>query len=266
MGDAEISQRVYGPVTGTPDPVATMPSTDPSMPPTVLIIEDEPDVVRILEHHFRKEGFGFLSATSGAGGLDLVARRKPDIVVLDLMLPELSGTEVLKKMKGDPAMRGIPVILLTARVEEIDRIVHFELGADDYVPKPFSPRELVLRVRAILRRGKEAGVEEDRHVEVGPIRIDLATHTVKVNGVDVYLTVTEFRLLEDLARARGRVRSREKLLTDIWGYDAEVMSRTVDTHVRRLREKLGPAAGWLQTLRGVGYRIQDPAIAGGSQA
>ncbi len=266
MNDAEISQRVYGPVTAGPDRVATIPTPDSPMAQNVLIIEDEADVVKILEHHFRREGFGVRSSTNGAGGLEQIARRKPDIVILDLMMPELSGTEVLKKLKGDPATRGIPVILLTARVEEIDRILHFELGADDYVPKPFSPRELVLRVRAILRRGKEAGHEEERHVEVGPIRIDLATHTVQVNGERIYLTVTEFRLLEDLARARGRVRSREKLLTDIWGYDAEVMSRTVDTHIRRLREKLGSAAGWLQTLRGVGYRIQDPEIAGGSAA
>ncbi|HXI04481.1 MAG TPA: response regulator [Candidatus Saccharimonadales bacterium] len=225
---------------------------------TILIIEDEPDVVRLLEQHFRREEFGVLSAGDGAGGLEIAARRKPDLIILDLMLPELSGTEVLKRLKTDAATRAIPVVLLTARIDEIDRVLHFELGADDYVGKPFSLRELVLRVRAILRRKESPTDATDPFLEAGPIRMDLATHTVMVSGETIYLTVTEFRLLEDLVRAHGRVRSREKLLTDIWGYDTDVMSRTVDTHVRRLREKLGSASGWLQTLRGVGYRILDP--------
>jgi two-component system phosphate regulon response regulator PhoB len=234
------------------------------MPQTVLIIEDEPDVVRIVEHNLRREGFKVLSAGDGATGLDLAVRRLPDIILLDLMLPGLSGTEVLKALKAGSAASGIPVILLTARVEELDRILHFELGADDYVTKPFSSREVVLRIKAILRRGSETARGDEETIECGPIRLDLATHRVTVSGEEIYLTVTEFRLLEDLARARGRVRSREKLLTDLWGYDSEVMSRTVDTHIRRVREKLGEASEWLQTLRGVGYRLQDPDATGTS--
>ncbi len=178
------------------------------------------------------------------------------------MLPDLTGIEVLKTLRAEVASQGIPVILLTARGEEVDRLLSFELGADDYVTKPFSVREIILRVRAVLKRAlarrNEAARWAGQVLAVGPFEMDLADHRVKVAGRPVDLTITEFKLLADLIRARGRVRSRDALLSEVWGYDAEVMSRTVDTHMRRLREKLGPAGSWLRTVRGVGYRVQDP--------
>jgi len=232
------------------------------MPETILVVDDEQDLVDLLDYNLRQAGFRVLTALNGKAAVDTARRDKPHLVLLDLNLPDLSGTEVLKMLRGDASTRTIPIILLTARNDEIDRLIGFELGADDYVTKPFSVRELVLRVRAVIKRGVSGGDkwrEADASVHaVGPIEVDLAAHRVSVAGRTVELTITEFRLLADLVRARGRVRSRDTLLSEVWGYDSEVMSRTVDTHVRRLREKLGPAADWLQTVRGVGYRIQLP--------
>ena len=229
------------------------------MPESILVVDDEKDLVDLLDYNLRQAGFRVTTALNGKAAVDLARRDKPHLVLLDLNLPDLSGTEVLKLLRGDPGTRAIPVILLTARNDEIDRLIGFELGADDYVTKPFSVRELILRVRAVIKRGgasAEKWREGDAQVHsAGPIEVDMAAHRVSVEGKAVELTITEFRLLADLVRARGRVRSRDALLSEVWGYDAEVMSRTVDTHVRRLREKLGPASQWLETVRGVGYRI-----------
>ena len=228
----------------------------------LLVVEDERDIAELLRHVLAKEGFQVGVAHDGLTALEAVRREPPDLVVLDWMLPELSGIDVLKEIRTRGETRGVPVILLTARRDEIDRVLGFELGADDYVTKPFSARELVLRIRALLKRGEGRDARAGASVRLGPIEIVPEDHRALVDGAPLTLTVTEFRLLEDLIRARGRVRTRETLLSEVWGYDSEVLSRTVDTHVRRLRTKLGPAADWLVTVRGVGYRIQDPASEG----
>jgi two-component system phosphate regulon response regulator PhoB len=228
------------------------------MPATVLVVDDEPDIARILGFHLKKEGYQVVTAADGRAAVEEAQRHRPDLVILDLMLPELSGMEVLKVLRGDEVTRKIPVILLTAKKDELDRVLGFELGADDYVTKPFSPREVVLRVRAVLKRNDEEAEDRNGTLEYGPIEIDEENHLVRAAGKPVQLTLTEFRLLVDLVRSRGRVRTREALLNHVWGYTSDVMSRTVDTHVRRLRNKLGKAASWVATVRGVGYRVQDP--------
>jgi two-component system phosphate regulon response regulator PhoB len=225
----------------------------------LLVVEDEADIADLLRHVFSKEGFQVDVARNGLAALEVLKREPPDLVVLDWMLPELSGIDVLKEMRARHETRMVPVILLTARREEIDRVLGLELGADDYVTKPFSSRELVLRIRGLLKRGERRVDPNEGTLKVGPIEIRAADHRAVVGGKTLSLTLTEFRLLEDLVRAKGRVRTRETLLSEVWGYDSEVLSRTVDTHVRRLRSKLREAADWLVTVRGVGYRVQDPA-------
>ncbi len=224
----------------------------------LLIVEDEADIADLLRRVFSKEGFEVGVARDGRAALESLRGDPPELVVLDWMLPELSGIEVLKELRADPATRMVPVIMLTARNEEIDRILGLELGADDYVTKPFSPRELVLRIRGLLKRGQKRADPREGALRMGPIEIQASDHRAVVSGKPLSLTLTEFRLLEDLVRARGRVRTRETLLSEVWGYDADVHSRTVDTHVRRLRSKLREASDWLVTVRGVGYRLQDP--------
>jgi two-component system phosphate regulon response regulator PhoB len=225
----------------------------------LLVVEDESDIAELLSRVFSREGFEVGVAKDGLSALEAVRRDPPDLVVLDWMLPELSGIEVLKEMRARPETRMVPVILLTARREEIDRVLGLELGADDYVTKPFSSRELVLRIRGLLKRGQRKADPKEGPLRAGPIEIHTSDHRAIVGGKTLSLTLTEFRLLEDLVRAKGRVRTRETLLSEVWGYDSEVLSRTVDTHVRRLRSKLREASDWLVTVRGVGYRIQDPA-------
>jgi len=229
---------------------------------SVLVVDDEKDIVDALEFNLKLAGFRVFAALDGTTAVDLAKKHRPDVVLLDLMLPDLSGNEVLRILRTEPATKNAAVIVLTARKEEIDRVVGFELGADDYVTKPFSVRELILRVKAVLRRATtraEDGMEPvEETARIGPIGIDPSQHTVTVDGRAIELTLTEFKLLAELVRAQGRVRTREMLLSEVWGYDAEVISRTVDTHVRRLREKLGMGASWLRTVRGIGYRIQDP--------
>lgn len=229
------------------------------MAETILIVDDEADIVDLLGHVFRREGFRVLSAGDGRAAVDLCRSARPSLVLLDLMLPEMSGLEVLKALRSHEGTGSIPVILLTARKEEVDRLLGFELGADDYVTKPFSPREVVLRARAVLKRVAPAPAGAASVLRLGPIEVDLENHRVEVEQRTVHLTVTEFRLLVDLVQAKGRVRTRQALLSEVWGYDSEVLSRTVDTHIRRLRDKLGSAASWLSTVRGVGYRLQDPS-------
>ena len=219
----------------------------------ILIIEDEIDVADLLSMNLRNAGFKISTAADGVSGLEKARDDRPDFVVLDLMLPKMSGLEVCKILKGDTATAQLPILMLTARAEEIDRIVGLEFGADDYVTKPFSPREIVLRIRAILRRGETA----DESLKAGPISIDPARHKVRVNGKQVHLTSLEFKLLQTLMQRRGRVQDRDRLLNDVWGYESVIDTRTVDTHVRRLREKLGKAGDAIETIRGFGYRLRE---------
>ncbi|HEV2994781.1 MAG TPA: response regulator [Chthoniobacterales bacterium] len=223
---------------------------------TILIIEDERDVVDLLALHLRKSGkFAVSTANDGASGLDKARNERPAFIILDLMLPKMPGLEVCKVLKTDPATRHIPIMMLTAKAEEIDRIVGLEFGADDYVTKPFSPREVVLRVKAILRRGEAR--RDDERLTAGAITIDPARHNVSVEGKRVNLTSIEFKLLCTLIQRRGRVQARDRLLNDVWGYESVIDTRTVDTHVRRLREKLGKAGTAVETVRGFGYRLRE---------
>src|SRR5262252_771718 len=219
----------------------------------ILIIEDESDVADLLEMGLRKAGFKTTTVADGASGLQKVRDARPDFIILDLMLPKMSGLEVCKILKSDTATSHTPILMLTAKAEEIDRIVGLEFGADDYVTKPFSPREVVLRIRAILRRGE---TPEER-LKAGPISIDPARYDVRVNGKQVHLTSIEFKLLQKLIQRRGRVQDRDRLLNEVWGYESVIDTRTVDTHVRRLREKLGKAGDAIETVRGCGYRLRE---------
>ena len=221
----------------------------------ILIIEDESDVADLLTLNLRKAGFRISTAADGASGLQKARDDRPDFIVLDLMLPKMSGLEVCRILKSDTATRHIPILMLTAKAEEIDRIVGLEFGADDYVTKPFSPREVVLRIKAILRRA-EGGAEDER-LSAGSIVIDPARHEVSVHGKRVNLTSLEFKLLRTLMQRRGRVQARDRLLNDVWGYESVIDTRTVDTHVRRLRKKLGKAADAIESVRGFGYRLRE---------
>jgi len=220
----------------------------------ILVVDDEPDALEVLGFKLREVGYTPIFAKDGTRALAIARSEKPDLIVLDLMLPEVDGLEVCKILRRDPSTATIPVIMLTARAAEMDRVLGLELGADDYVTKPFSPRELVIRIRKQLSRSK-SGDEQGSHLSIGDIRIDVPRHSVQVGTKALTLTATEFRLLEILARRRGRVQSRDRLLQDVWGYENPIDSRTVDTHMRRLREKLGGAAQYLETVRGVGYRF-----------
>ena len=222
----------------------------------ILIVDDEQDVLDLLVYNLQKAGYKILTARDGAAALQKARDEVPSLIVLDLMLPQMDGTEVCRHLKADPKTAHIPIIMLTAKAEEVDRVVGLELGADDYVTKPFSPREMTLRVKGVLRRtsGKIAPAEI---LKFADITVDLAKHEVTLKGKVVELTATEFRLLATLLERRGRVQSRDRLLTDVWGYEGDVDTRTVDTHMRRLREKLGKAADYVETVRGVGYRFAD---------
>jgi two-component system phosphate regulon response regulator PhoB len=225
---------------------------------TILVVDDERDLASLLDFNLRQAGFETLLASTGAEALAAARRRVPDLVLLDLMLPDLSGTEVCRQLKADARTRHVPVVMLTAKGDELDRVVGFELGADDYVVKPFSVRELVLRVQAVLRRA--AGAAPERPPEpVGAIRVDVEAHRCWVAGDEVELTPIEFKLLTTFMTRLGRVQSRDRLLEDVWEMSGELETRTVDTHVKRLREKLGSARELLETVRGVGYRLVDPS-------
>jgi two-component system, OmpR family, phosphate regulon response regulator PhoB len=228
--------------------------------PAILIVDDERDLLSLLDFNLREAGFETLLATSGQEALQQLRRRVPDLVLLDLGLPDVSGTEICRTLKSDARTRHVPVIMLTAKSAELDKVVGFELGAEDYVTKPFSIRELVLRVRAVLRRasGGGAAAGEAAIESVGPLRVDQEAHRAYVGDEEVELTPLEFRLLVTLMSRVGRVQSREQLLMDVWEVSSEVETRTVDTHVKRLREKLGRARDQLETVRGVGYRLVEP--------
>lgn len=221
----------------------------------ILVVEDEEDIRQLLIFHLEREGYATLEAADGKTGLELARSREPALILLDVMLPLIDGFTVCKELERDPRTSAIPVIMLTARGEEVDRILGLELGADDYVVKPFNTRELLLRIRAILRRQQSAATQP--HLSRAGVDIDPAAHRVQVNGRHVDLTATEFRLLEDLMRNAGRVRTREQLLNGVWGYQFEGYARTVDTHVRRLRAKLEEAGDIVETVRGVGYRCKE---------
>jgi two-component system phosphate regulon response regulator PhoB len=229
------------------------------MPQTVLVVDDERDIVDLVRYHLTQAGYRVITAGDGRTALESARRDRPSLIILDLMLPVLSGNDVAKSLKQDEKTREIPILMLTARSEEMDRVVGFEIGADDYVVKPFSPRELVLRVQAILRR--ESHDDEARPLVFDPLVIDLASHTVRVGGRELSLTATEFKLLHRMARRPGRAFSRDQLLSEVWGYGGDVETRTVDTHVKRLRAKLGPVGEWIQTVRGVGYRFRPAGSA-----
>ena len=226
------------------------------MSETVLVVDDEPDVLDLLVYNLQKAGYKTVRASDGATALQKARDLLPSIVVLDLMLPQIEGTEVCKQLRADPRTAPIPIIMLTAKADELDRVIGFELGADDYVVKPFSPRELVLRVKTILRRAQGKGAPAEV-LKADELIVDLAKHEVTVKGKPVDVTATEFKLLATLMERRGRVQSRDRLLTDVWGYEGDIDTRTVDTHVRRLREKLGSAADCIETVRGVGYRFAE---------
>lgn len=225
----------------------------------VLIVEDDADVLELLSSTFRKTGeFEVITAEDGLEGMRQARAQNPALLLLDLMLPGITGLEVCRILKNDPATKALPIMIVTAKADEFDRINGFELGADDYVVKPFSPREVLLRVRAIMRRN-EAHPAPESSMKVGPITLDRARHVVSLHGKPMKLTTTEFKLLAALMESRGRVLGRGRLLTEVWGYEGAFNTRTVDTHVRRLREKLGEFSVQIQTIRGFGYRIKEGA-------
>ncbi|MBI5407532.1 MAG: response regulator [Nitrospirae bacterium] len=226
----------------------------------ILVVDDEKDILTLLEYNLKKAGFKVISAQDGPDALALSRKEEPDLIVLDIMLPGMEGTEVCKILKGEEATRHIPIIMLTAKGEEIDRIVGFELGVDDYIIKPFSPRELVLRVKSVLKRGHERHEKGTKTITAGPVTMDVDRSAVVVEGKSLDLTATEFRLLLELARSPGRVLSREVLLDRVWGDECYVIDRTVDTHIRRLREKLGRHGDSIETVRGFGYRFKEGGI------
>ncbi len=218
-----------------------------------LIIEDEPDIVKSLEYAFRIAGFDVSSTASGRGAKSLATAKRPDVILLDIMLPDIQGTEVCRILKADSQTSNIPIMFITARSSEIDRVLGFELGADDYVVKPFSVREVVLRARVLMRRVEP--LPPGSALRLGPIVIEPESHRVWVDSREIMLTAREFKLLYTLASRRGRVSTRDGLLSDVWGLNLYVETRTIDTHVKRLREKLGPAGALIETVRGVGYRF-----------
>jgi two-component system phosphate regulon response regulator PhoB len=221
----------------------------------IVIIEDERDLAELLAFNLEKEGWQTIIALDGKTGLERVTAELPDIVILDLMLPEMTGTEVCKLLRKQESTAGIPVIMVTAKGEEIDRVVGFEVGADDYLVKPFSSRELLLRIKAILRRSNP-DEKVEKSLVLGSLTIDPSRHRVAVLDEEIILTSTEFKLLSTLAERPGRVQSRERLLQDVWGYSSDADTRTVDTHITRLRSKLGEAGDMIMTVRGFGYKME----------
>lgn len=241
----------------------TAPAAPPEAAKRVLVVEDEPDIAALIAYQLTREGFRVETAANGNEALSAVGREIPDLVVLDRMLPGLSGDEVLQTLRTESATKTIPILVLAAKKEQEDRISGFELGADDYLTKPFSPRELVLRVRAILRRlEKTSGKEGGRVIRVGPVTVDVGSHQALLDGEELHLTPTEFRLLRSLVERSGRTQSRQQLLERAWSVESHIsdriQTRTVDMHVRRLRVKLGRVGDWIETVRGFGYRFRVP--------
>jgi two-component system phosphate regulon response regulator PhoB len=226
-------------------------------PKKILVVDDEPDVTDLLAYTLKAKGFTVEALNNPNASVGFARTFLPDLVILDVMMPELNGIQICRMLRADPALKHVPIIFLTAKAEEGDRIQGLENGADDYVSKPFSTSELVLRVQSILRRTSEGGQPEVKLLQAGDIVLDIARHEVKLHGQPIDLTATEFKLLRLLMERRGRVQTREHLLINVWNYETEIETRTVDTHVRRLREKLGDQADWIETIRGVGYRMAE---------
>ena len=222
----------------------------------LFIVEDEPDLRDTLKYNFENEGFKVKAFSNGESFLDVLQKNKPNLVILDLMLPGVSGLDVCRELRSNDNYAGIAVVMLTAKSEEVDRIVGFELGADDYVTKPFSVRELILRVKVLLKKRTDNSANE-QILKYGPISMNLEAHDVSVYEQSIILTALEFKLLKHLLKRKGRVQTRDQLLGDVWGYSSEVTTRTVDTHIKRLREKLGKPGELIQTIRGVGYRFNN---------
>jgi two-component system phosphate regulon response regulator PhoB len=222
----------------------------------ILVVEDEPDLLALVRINLEQAGFEVETAENGNDALAALRRAPPDLMILDLMLPDVPGTEICRRVRGSAELSELPVIMLTAKADEVDRVVGLELGADDYVTKPFSPRELTLRVRAVLRRQQPAPTPA-RVIEHGTLSLDPERHRCFVDGEEVGLTAKEFSLLQCLMRRPGRVMTRDRLLDDVWGSDITVTTRTIDTHLKRLREKLGRAGDLIETVRGVGYRFAE---------
>ena len=242
-----------------------MTTGESAIQPRVLVVEDDPGIAAVVAYQLTRAGYRVETVANGTEGLESLHREIPDLVVLDRMLPGLSGDELLKLVRRDPATATVPVLVLTAKREQADRIEGLELGADDYLTKPFSPRELVLRVDAILRRARTDGhapARKGRILRAGDLRVNLGSMRVTLDDTEVQLTPTEFRLLTTLLEKRGRTLSREQLLREAWRADPEaarrINTRTVDMHIRRLRTKLGPAGAWVETVRGFGYRLRAP--------
>jgi two-component system, OmpR family, phosphate regulon response regulator PhoB len=222
----------------------------------VVVVEDEPDLQKVLEFNLRLAGHAVSVAGGGRDGIDLARTHKPDLLLLDLMLPDIPGTEVCRALRGDPHIQGLAIVILTAKAEEIDRVVGLELGADDYISKPFSMRELLLRIEAVLRRNQPSKGSAE-YIDFGELRIDREAFRAWVSEQELDLTTLEFKLLVVLFDRRNRVQTRSALLDTVWGIHSDITTRTVDTHVKRLREKLGPASDYIETVRGVGYRFVD---------
>ncbi|WP_068631311.1 response regulator [Cephaloticoccus primus] len=233
-------------------------------PEKILVVDDEPDVTELLSYTLKAKGFMVEVLNEPNACIDLARSFQPDLIILDVMMPELSGIQICRMLRASASLKTVPVLFLTAKAEEADRVQGLEVGADDYVSKPFSTKELVLRVQSILRRSREGRRVEVPILEAGEIALDVARHEVRLKGAPLELTATEFRLLHLLMERRGRVQSREHLLLNVWNYEAEIETRTVDTHVRRLREKLADQADWIETVRGVGYRFAAQRVESGS--
>ena len=225
----------------------------------ILVVEDDKHIAKLVKFNLEKSGYECFTVATGEAALTVLNKEQIDLVILDIMLPKMDGFEVCKEIKQDKRLSFVPVIILTAKSEEVDRVLGLELGADDYVVKPFSPRELVLRVKAIMRRGTKPEEVTKDILRVGRIKVDIPEHKVTADKKEVELTVMEFKLLVTLIQRRGRLQSRERLLTDVWDIDTEVTTRTIDTHIKRLRQKLGKTGKMIETVRGIGYRFSEGA-------
>jgi two-component system phosphate regulon response regulator PhoB len=224
----------------------------------ILVVDDEHDVTELLEYKLRHEGYEVKSINDPVLIMGTARQFQPDLLILDIMMPDISGLQICRMLRADPVMKDIPVIFLTARGETEDRVKGFETGADDYISKPFDTRELLLRIQALFRRiAQQNGEPAAKTLQIGQVLVDVEKHKLTVKHHEVELTATEFRLLKLLMERKGRVQSRENLLVNVWNYEADIETRTVDTHIRRLREKLGTEAGLIETVRGVGYRVMD---------
>ncbi len=221
----------------------------------ILIVEDDENIAKLVQYNFQKAGFVCVVADSGEEAIDVIEKKSFDAIILDIMLPGIDGLEVCKRIRSNKRSSSTPVIMLTAKGEEVDRIVGFEIGADDYVVKPFSPRELILRVKSIFKRGIKKPEEEKDVLKFGNLTVDFSSHTVCINKREIELTPIEFKLLVLFLKRKGRVQSRDVLLSDVWNIDSDITTRTIDTHVKRLRQKLGKIGDCIKTVRGIGYKL-----------